>query len=99
MSKLSVSYFQWAFDSSLQGGEWYGEYNGRGSHQGYAIQVDDHAGLFEIGVIIGREMAESAEHDCAKCDAWMRIANCTPHIDSLGKGLIVSFPKRLFEED
>jgi hypothetical protein len=65
--------------------KFYGPYNGRGFHKGYAVQLDSDADLLELGAQMGkREMGELFGY---------------AHIDSLGRGLIVSFPRDMFTAD
>lgn len=66
-------------------GEYYGEYGGRGGHRGFAVSLDGTAELFSLGV----KMAEE--------DTLESLRDHAPHIDSLGRGIIVSWPERLFK--
>lgn len=82
---VDVDDFEIAVENSGVSGEFYGEYNGRGSHEGYAVSLDNVSELFALGVAL------AAEPTCES------IQDHRPHIDSLGVGIIASWPKRLFK--
>ncbi len=85
MEKLDLEDFEMAVMNSGIEGEFYGEYFGRSSHEGYAVTLDSEAQMVKLGAALGDSV-------CAD------LAQYTPHIDSLGRGLIVSWPKHLFND-
>lgn len=83
MDKVDLGDFEDAVMNSGISGEFYGEYSGRGFHQGYAVSVDDMAQLIGLGAAL-------FDNDCQE------LTDYPPHIDNLGTGYIVSWDKRLF---
>ena len=61
---------------------WYGEYQGRGFHEGYAVKLDSLGELFDLGMHLG------------SFEEFKNIGG--PHIDNLGRGFIASWSKRKF---
>lgn len=83
--KINVDHFE---DAVMRYGiecEFYGEYRGRGGHDGIAISLDDVSQLF----VLGAALAEDEE--------FKKLARTAPHVDGLGRGVIASWPKRLFD--
>lgn len=81
---VDVDDFEHAIMNSGVSGEYYGEYAGRGGHRGFAVSLDDESGLFALGVAFASDPLLGSLQDTL------------PHVDSLGRGIIASWPARLF---
>lgn len=64
----------------------HGRYNGYGCHTGVAITTHDSNILFRLGALMGQE--EELE---TLCESY-------PVVNTLGRGVIISWPDRLFSE-
>ena len=83
---VDIGDFEVAVMNSGVSGEFYGEYGGRGGHRGVAVTLDFPEELFALGVAFASDplVQSLTEH--------------TPHLDSMGQGIVASWPKRLFKD-
>lgn len=79
--EIDVNDFREAVEDA--GGEWYGEYSGRNFFEGYAATFDNPARLIALGYAL-------AEFDLGE------LADATPHMDNLGRRILVAWSKDLF---
>ena len=69
------------------GFEFYGEYHGRGYHEGWGFSGEG-VDAYDAGVAVGRAAEENV---------WYITPDV--HVDSLGRGIIISFNKRHIKVD